>query len=205
MHFLWTFGKIVCWLPPGGLTPPPRGNPGSATVYIQQIGSFALWNLCCKQVHFTYISISFTDSRNKIKTVRSDRCIFVGEIRTESSARASLEENIMNKLSGERNARIREIAVLQNSTMNRHETLTSFVTNSVDVLTNSVRENGSKLSSTRFETALVGLLGSNTPLADRAQGHPLPPAQFVSMFMLFSANRFNRLVPLGLAPTSWKS
>ena len=161
---------------------PPLGNPGSATGYIQQMGSFALWKLCLNQVHFTYISISFTDSRNKIKTVRSDRCIFVGEIRTESSARASLEENIMNELSGERNARIREMAALRNSTTNRHETLTSFVTSSVDVLTKSVRENGSKLSSTWFEivfeTALVGLLGSNTSLADLAQGSPSPRPNF---------------------------
>ena len=34
MQFLGNFGKIVCWCPPllGGLTLPPRGNPGSATV-----------------------------------------------------------------------------------------------------------------------------------------------------------------------------
>ena len=25
------FGKIVCWRPPGGLVPPPTGNPGSTT------------------------------------------------------------------------------------------------------------------------------------------------------------------------------
>ena len=119
-------------------------------------------NPVCGTCAFIYISNGFTDSRNKIKTVRSDHCIFVGEIRTESSARASLEEHMMNELSGERNARIREIAVLQNSTMNRHETLMSFVTNRVDVLTNSVRENGSKLSSTwfefDFETVLVSHL-----------------------------------------------
>ena len=32
MQFLGKFGKIVCWRPPGKLAPPPRGNPGSATV-----------------------------------------------------------------------------------------------------------------------------------------------------------------------------
>ena len=32
MQFLVKFGKIVCWRPPGELAPPPRGNPGSATV-----------------------------------------------------------------------------------------------------------------------------------------------------------------------------
>ena len=31
VQFLGKFGKIVCWRPPG-LVPPPRGNPGSATV-----------------------------------------------------------------------------------------------------------------------------------------------------------------------------
>ena len=34
MQFLGKLGKIVCWRPPrrpGGLAPPPRGNPGSAT------------------------------------------------------------------------------------------------------------------------------------------------------------------------------
>ena len=30
--FFGKFGKIVCWRPPGELAPPPRGNPGSATV-----------------------------------------------------------------------------------------------------------------------------------------------------------------------------
>ena len=35
MQFLGNFGKIVCWHPPPGeLAPPPRGNPGSATVLI---------------------------------------------------------------------------------------------------------------------------------------------------------------------------
>ena len=34
MQFLGNFGKIVCWRPPGELAPPPRGNPGSATVYV---------------------------------------------------------------------------------------------------------------------------------------------------------------------------
>ena len=33
MQFLGKFGKIICWRPPTGeLAPPPRGNPGSATV-----------------------------------------------------------------------------------------------------------------------------------------------------------------------------
>ena len=30
MQFFRKFGKIICWLPPGGLAPPPMGNPGSA-------------------------------------------------------------------------------------------------------------------------------------------------------------------------------
>ena len=38
---------------------------------------FYPWNFCRNQVHFTYVSISFSDSRNKIKTVRSDRGIFL--------------------------------------------------------------------------------------------------------------------------------
>ena len=32
MQFLGKYGKIVCWRPPGELAPPPRKNPGSATV-----------------------------------------------------------------------------------------------------------------------------------------------------------------------------
>ena len=35
MQFLGKFGKIVCWCPPGELTPPPRGNPGSATAIVR--------------------------------------------------------------------------------------------------------------------------------------------------------------------------
>ena len=31
MQFLRKFGKIVYWVPPGELVPPPRGNPGSTT------------------------------------------------------------------------------------------------------------------------------------------------------------------------------
>ena len=31
MQFFTKFGKIICWRPPGGLMPPPTGNPGSAT------------------------------------------------------------------------------------------------------------------------------------------------------------------------------
>ena len=34
MKFLGKFGKIVCSRKYGGLTPPPRGNPGSATDFI---------------------------------------------------------------------------------------------------------------------------------------------------------------------------
>ena len=30
MQFFAKFGKITCWRPPGGLAPPPMGNPGSA-------------------------------------------------------------------------------------------------------------------------------------------------------------------------------
>ena len=30
MQFFTKFGKIICWRPPGGLAPPPTGNPGSA-------------------------------------------------------------------------------------------------------------------------------------------------------------------------------
>ena len=32
MQFLGKFGKIICWHPPGELAPPPRENPGSATM-----------------------------------------------------------------------------------------------------------------------------------------------------------------------------
>ena len=32
MQFLGNFGKIICWHPPRELVPPPRGNPGFATV-----------------------------------------------------------------------------------------------------------------------------------------------------------------------------
>ena len=32
MQFSGKIGKIICWRPPGELAPPPRGNPGSATV-----------------------------------------------------------------------------------------------------------------------------------------------------------------------------
>ena len=31
MQYLEKFCKIICWRPPRGLAPPPRGNPGSAT------------------------------------------------------------------------------------------------------------------------------------------------------------------------------
>ena len=31
MQFFVKFGKIICWRPPGGLAPPPTGNPGSAS------------------------------------------------------------------------------------------------------------------------------------------------------------------------------
>ena len=45
MQFLGKFGKIVCWRPPGELVPPPRRNPGSATVmcsFGQNIGLLIL-------------------------------------------------------------------------------------------------------------------------------------------------------------------
>ena len=32
MQFLGNFGKIICFRPPVGLAPPPRGNLASATV-----------------------------------------------------------------------------------------------------------------------------------------------------------------------------
>ena len=31
--FFAKFGKIICWRPPGGLAPPPTGNPGSTPAY----------------------------------------------------------------------------------------------------------------------------------------------------------------------------
>ena len=31
MQFFGKFGKIICSAPPGGLAPPPTGNPGSAS------------------------------------------------------------------------------------------------------------------------------------------------------------------------------
>ena len=33
MQFWRKFGKIICWCPPGVLSRPPRGNPGSATEF----------------------------------------------------------------------------------------------------------------------------------------------------------------------------
>ena len=51
MQFLGKFGKIVCWRPPPGeLAPPPRGNPGSATVWVclclgQSQGVYLFWIL----------------------------------------------------------------------------------------------------------------------------------------------------------------
>ena len=44
MQFWGQFGKIVCWRPPGELAPPPRGNPGSATVYTWN--RIELYNRC---------------------------------------------------------------------------------------------------------------------------------------------------------------
>ena len=52
----------------------------------------------------------------------------------------------MNQLNGERDARIREMAVLESNMTDQRETLTSLAANSAQ-LTSSVRENGSKLSS----------------------------------------------------------
>ena len=37
MQFMGKFGKIICWRPPGELAPPPRGNPGSATGWLQDM------------------------------------------------------------------------------------------------------------------------------------------------------------------------
>ena len=34
MQFLGKFEKILCLRPPGGLAPPPRGNPGPATSFV---------------------------------------------------------------------------------------------------------------------------------------------------------------------------
>ena len=42
MQFLGKFGKIVCWRPPGDLAPPPRGNPGSATVGVKKMLSTSI-------------------------------------------------------------------------------------------------------------------------------------------------------------------
>ena len=43
MQFLGNFDKIVCWRPPGELAPPPRGNPGSATVNVlKKTGGYVL-------------------------------------------------------------------------------------------------------------------------------------------------------------------
>ena len=41
MQFLGNFGKIVCWRPPWGVAPPPRGNPGSATECICNLFLFS--------------------------------------------------------------------------------------------------------------------------------------------------------------------
>ena len=69
MQFFAKFGKIICWRPPGGLAPPPTGNPlsapamgsGSRLLYfeaqkehgedVENTGNFALmgvWHPCKK-------------------------------------------------------------------------------------------------------------------------------------------------------------
>ena len=55
------------------------------------------------------------------------------EIKNESLARATLQQNTMNELSGERDARIREMAALQNSVTEQRETVTSLATNSAQI------------------------------------------------------------------------
>ena len=44
MQFLGKFGKIVRWRPPGEMASPPRGNPGSATGYLETL--FIYIKLC---------------------------------------------------------------------------------------------------------------------------------------------------------------
>ena len=58
MQFLGKFDKIVCWRPPGGLVPPPRGNPGSAiakailssyfSLPLRYIIQLSRWELTCR-------------------------------------------------------------------------------------------------------------------------------------------------------------
>ena len=57
MQFLGKFGKIVCWRPPQVLSPPPRGNPGSATV------AYDVTTLPSLKNHLIY----YTSTKIKIK------------------------------------------------------------------------------------------------------------------------------------------
>ena len=52
VQFLGKFGKIVCWRPPGELAPPPRGNPGSATVNIAHCTSASVCRVLSSHRHF---------------------------------------------------------------------------------------------------------------------------------------------------------
>ena len=47
MQFFGNFGKIICWSPlPGGLAPPPTGNPVSApAIYLQCSLLFRSWDV----------------------------------------------------------------------------------------------------------------------------------------------------------------
>ena len=59
MQFFAKFGKVICWRPPGGLVPPPTGNPGSAPV---KILSFMIYNIAVWHAvqTFVYNSIILT-------------------------------------------------------------------------------------------------------------------------------------------------
>ena len=53
MQFFGKFGKIICWHPPGGLAPPPTGNPGSAP---------ALDTIGFKACHIMYLNSQKNES-----------------------------------------------------------------------------------------------------------------------------------------------
>ena len=55
------------------------------------------------------------------------------EMKNESLARATSEQNTINQLRGECDARIREMATLQNSVTEQRETLTSLTSNTVQI------------------------------------------------------------------------
>ena len=59
MQFFAKFGKVICWRPPGGLVPPPTGNPGSTPV---KILSFMIYNIAVWYAvqTFVYNSIILT-------------------------------------------------------------------------------------------------------------------------------------------------